>query len=95
MKSQKTIRHDRYKRELAKLIQTNPDSRKLNFRYKVMRWLLVKEWNNLMTKGGVNDDFLKDVVYIDRLIRKQTEGYDEELKTISSQEFQLEVLPKM
>lgn len=97
MKQQKTLRREKYKSSLTKLLAERPEANKVDERYRVMRYVLNSEWTNLVNSVDkeVMYKFLQDVVYVDRLIRKQTEGQDNEQKTILSQEFQLEELPKM
>lgn len=86
MKSSKTIRQENYKKHLYKLVAENEEARTLKARQKVMRFLLNKEWSNLMQNMGVNT-FIEDVIYLDRQIRKATEGYDTENKAIAEQEW--------
>lgn len=98
MKSNKTKRRDTYKASLKSLIDKNPDAKEVAKRYKVMAFVLSKEWGNLIMSivdKNILYDFLHDVTYVDRLIRKQTEGFEEEEKQILSETFQLEELPKM
>lgn len=94
MKSAKTIRQDTYKKSLTSLLDSNPEAHLVKNRYKVMMYLLNKEWSNLLsqTDKEVMKEFLKDVIYCDRKIRLETEGDDEEEKEILSQEFQVEEL---
>ncbi len=92
MKSPKTIRQENYKKALAKQVETNSNAREVAKRYKLMIYLLDKEWSNTLIKMGQVDlieKFLQDVVYVDRAIRKATEGSDTLQKKILSQEFQL------
>lgn len=94
MKSLKTFRRDTYKRELTKLLDEHPEARMVAKKYKVLAFILNKEHSAMMgkIKGGDSFiNFLQDVIYIDRLIRKETEGVDDEKKKILSQEKQVEL----
>jgi len=92
----KTLRRETYKRELANLLEKNPEAHKVSERYRVMVYVLSKEWANLI--GSVEKEtmkaFLQDVIYTDRKIRLETEGEDEETKEILSQEFIINELNK-
>ncbi len=93
-KSAKTIRRENYKQALAKQVETNPNAREVAKRYKLMIYLLDKEWGNTLIKMGQADlieKFLQDVVYVDRAIRKATEGSDILQKKILSQEKQIDL----
>lgn len=93
---QKTIRQNKYKQDLEKLYTKYPEAKEVKQRYKVMRTILGREWLSLSNiEQKVLEDILKDAVYVDRLIRRMTEDTEQEEKEILSQEFQLEVLPKM
>lgn len=93
MKSPKTQRQDMYKRTLKELLDKYPDAHKVSERYRVMRYLLVKEWLNLINQISPDSmtQFLKDVVYIDRQIRHATEGEETETKEILAQEKEMEL----
>jgi mannose/cellobiose epimerase-like protein (N-acyl-D-glucosamine 2-epimerase family) len=97
MKSAKTTRQDTYKKSLTSLLDSNPEAHLVKNRYKVMMYLLNKEWSNLLsqTDKEVMKEFLKDVIYCDRTIRKHTENTEIETKNILSQKFQIEVLPSL
>ncbi len=93
---QKTLRQNKYKSDLEKLYVKYPEAKQVKDRYKVMRTILGREWLSLSKiEQNVLEDILKDAIYVDRLIRRMTEGVDEENKTILSQDFQLETLPNM
>ena len=87
-------RKETYKTELARTLELNPAFGELKYRYKLMLWLLMKEWSNTLGKieKEVMMKILKDAIYIDRKIRKETEGEEEELKEILSQDFQIREL---
>lgn len=97
MKTPKTLRRETYKKTLKDLLEGHPEASKVKEKYRVLMYLLSREWKNLILsrENETMKDFLKDVIYADRLIRKQTEDIDEEEKEILSQEFQLNELPKM
>lgn len=82
MKSSKSLRRDNYKKSLTDLLATNEEAHQVKARYKVMMYLLNKEWSNLLSQHDkeVMKEFLKDVIYVDRRIRLDTEGEDEEEK---------------
>ncbi len=88
MKSPKTIRQEKYTSELISLLEREKSAHLLEKRWAVIEYLLYKEYPETMKKmGGVLRDFLKDTVYIDRKLRKCTEGDDQEAKDIAEQEF--------
>lgn len=89
MKSPKTLRNETYKKVLTDLVETNASARTVTKRYKVMRYVLSKEWSNFMNDLDPIklEEFLKDAVYIDRQIRKVTEGDDQENKDILEEKF--------
>ena len=85
-----------YKNNLIKLYAKYPEAKSVKQRYVVMRTILQREYPSLNSyKDESLEEILRDVVYIDRQIRKMTEGIETEEKTILSQSFQLEVLPKL
>lgn len=93
---QKTLRQNKYKQDLEKLYAKYPEAKEVKNRYKSMRVLLQREYLSLQgIDNKVLEDILKDTVYIDRLIRRATEGLEDEEKTILSQDFQLNTLPEM
>ena len=89
--------YTKHKREmtntLENLLSTTPNARKVSYRYKTLRFVLKKHFTGLQ---GMDDDYLekvlKSVIFLDRKVRKLTEGVDEEEKEILSQEFQLNEL---
>lgn len=94
MKSPRTIRRDTYAKELATLLSENQEAHLVENRYKVMLYLLNKEWSNLLSQHDKEKmkEFLRDAIYIDRKIRLETEGEQIEEKEILSQEFQINEL---
>lgn len=98
MKQPKTLRHDNYKSSLTKLLVEKPEARLVKNKYKVLKTLLANEWSNSMKSGFTSENmesFLQDVTYCDRMLRKHTEGDDDETKEVLSQDFQLNTLPEM
>ena len=100
MKSPKTLQQEQYKKVLIELLKDNPEARLVKNRYRAISHVLSsrKLWKDTLYTKLQNfaiHDLIREIVYLDRLLRKQTENYDKEEKVILSQEFQLEVLPKM
>ena len=93
MKSPRTIRRQTYKTELSELLSRTKESHKVSKRYKVLRWVLESEWHNLLSHFSPDtmEVFLQDVLYVDRLLRKETEDDDVEEKKILAQEKQIEI----
>ena len=90
----KKTRRDSIKRSLANAIRTIPEATDVKNRYRLMSYILNDFYP--IISGSVSRDtfkeFLREVVYLDRMIRKETQGKDEEEKTILSQDFQLKEL---
>lgn len=63
-------------------------------RYRTLRIAISAKYPNLVngTDKEVMLNFLKDAIYLDRQLRKLTEGQEEETKEILSQNFQIEEL---
>jgi len=93
MKSSRTIRRENYADSLTKLLESNEQAHKVEERYRVMMYLLNKEWSNLISTVDKETmkEFLRDAIYCDRKIRLETEGEQEELKEVLSQEKQIEL----
>lgn len=87
-KSPKTLRRDNFKQGLADLLKKYPEAAEVKNRYKTMRITLKKEWEQFIACHDQEtvEKFLQDAVYIDRLIRKETEGVDQEVKDILEEE---------
>lgn len=87
MKSSKTIRQNKYTKDLEALYTKHPEAKQVKERYKVMRIVLQREWLSLSKlEPQIIEEILKDAVHIDRRIRKMTEGVDQETKDILEQE---------
>ena len=80
--TESTRRRNTYKSELSAILARSEEAHKLENRYKVMAQLLAKEYPSLMTSTTkeLMYEFLRDVVYIDRKIRLETEGESEDEK---------------
>ena len=72
------------------LYQAIPESKLVKNRYRTLKALLKEKYPDICVDDGVIE-FMRDVIYNDREIRKDTEGMEQELKTILSQERQLEL----
>jgi len=89
--------YTKHKREmvatLENLLSTTPNARKVEYRYKTLRFVLKKAFPGLQQ---IDDEYLekvlKDVCYMDRKLRQLTEGEQEKEKEILSQEYVLEEL---
>ncbi len=93
MKSAKTLRRDSYKNSLKELFENRPDAKLVKNKYRAMRFILKSEWSNLLSQiePASMENFLQDVTYVDRLIRKETEGVDQDIKDILEEEKQEEL----
>lgn len=63
-------------------------------RHRTIRHALISKYPNLINSVSkdVMTNFIKDVTYADRMLRKLTEGEEVEEKTILSQDFQINEL---
>ena len=79
---EKTRRNRFYKDLIEKTVADNPKSHKVSERYTFMRFILGKQYPHFMEATSRESmlEFLKDVTYVDRQIRKATEGMDGETK---------------
>lgn len=92
MKQAKTIRQEKYAKNLEDLYTKFPQAKEVKERYKVMRIILQREWLSLgQLESHIIEEILKDAVHIDRRIRKMTEGVDQETKDVL-EEKELEAL---
>lgn len=87
MKKAKTLRQETYKKTLAELLASSKEAHTIAKKYKVLAYALSKEWPSKVSPDSSFYSFLEDVVYIDRKIRKLTEGDDQENKDIAEQEW--------
>jgi hypothetical protein len=85
--AQKKLSHD------LDMILTNEEARLVKNRYRTIRKTLQYSWTALIDSVGKETmlNFLKDVVYLDRKLRLQTEGEEDELKEQLAQEKQIEL----
>lgn len=69
-----------------------PETKKVEKRYEALKGLLQKKYDPIMESVSHETllQFLRDTVYLDRKLRLETEGYQQEKKKILSQEYQLE-----
>ena len=83
-----TIHRKRLKTALQTTLEL-PEARLVENRYRTLRYALLEAYPNLIngTDKEVMLRFLKDAVYLDRLIRKETEGEQPLKKKILSQEY--------
>ena len=80
--TEETRRKKSIKSALERILNEYPDAHKVSNRYWLMRAVLSEEYANLIkaVSRELMSQFLKDTVYIDRQIRYQTEGKDEDMK---------------
>ena len=86
--TEETRRKKSIKSALERILNEYPEAQKVSERYRLMRAVLSEEYGNLIkdTSKELMLQFLKDTVYIDRQIRYQTEGKDEDTKLELSQQ---------
>lgn len=87
-------RRDAFKKSLATLMDNKPEARLVENRYRAIKYVLRPYFPTLfetLSEDAITQ-LLQDVVYLDRQVRKVTEGVDEEKKEILSQEYQLKEL---
>lgn len=77
-----------YKRRLSKLFTEVPDSKYVRNRYRTLRMILLEKhgWMNDIPKETMLE-FLRELIYLDRLLRLQTEGIEKSTKKILSDQF--------
>lgn len=80
--SEETRRKKSMKHLLERTLNDYPEAHKVSERYRLMRHVLSEEYANLIkdTPRELMLQFLKDVVYLDRQVRKETEGEETEEK---------------
>ncbi len=77
-----------YKLRMEKLFEASPDSKFVRNRHRVLRYTLLEKYpwiENIPKEEMIT--FLKETVYIDRLIRLKTEGVEPVTKKILSDQF--------
>ena len=89
-----TVRQREYTRTLTKILDKYPKSHKVSEIYKVMEIVITQEYPSLAKNYSTDTlkEIIRDIVHIDRKLRKMTEGEDVENKKRLSQEYQMEVL---
>lgn len=82
-----------YKAELKEILDRSPEAKKVENRYLVIAQVLAKEYPNFMnaTSKEVILKYLQDTVYLDRKLRLETEGDDEDVKLEKAQEVAEEI----
>lgn len=82
-----------YKRRMSKLFEAHTESKYVRERYRTIRYTLLEKypWIETIPKEEFLT-FLRETVYIDRLLRLSTEGIEPTTKKILSQQFQAEEL---
>jgi hypothetical protein len=88
-----TIHRNRLKNALTNILKV-PEARTVEYRYRTIRGALYEEYPKLIetTDREIMLNFIKDAVYLDRLLRLSTEGEQPLKKKILSQEFQVSQL---
>lgn len=81
------MNHSLHKSRITSLLKENKEAYLTKNRYRVIRHALLQDYPFLkeLSKETVCQ-MLKDVCYLDREVRFQTEGHDEIIKTQLSQE---------
>lgn len=88
-----TEKTNRLKKSLRNLINNRKDARLVVNRYRTVRAVLCEEYPGtvvIIPKEKMLD-IIKSTLYVDRLLRQETEGEEEELKRILSEEKQIEL----
>lgn len=77
-----------YKRRMARLFEEMPDSKFVRNRYRTTRFTLLEKhpWIETIPKDKMLE-FLREAVYVERLLRLKTEGIEPTTKKILSQQF--------
>lgn len=94
MKSPQTTRRINQTKAIEKLLANIPESRLTKNRYRVIKFILQNYFPKLyeLYPEETLIQLFKDVIYIDRKHRKLTEGNEDELKKVLSQEYQIKEL---
>ena len=87
-------RREAFKKSLASLMDNKPEAKLVENRYRAIKYVLRPYFPTLFTTLSEDaiTQLLQDVVYLDRQVRKETEGIEDEKKKILSQEYQLQEL---
>lgn len=92
MASDLTRRRRALRESLTKVLNTIPEASLLSKRYNALRFALLPFYPHLLENREVSLGFLKEIVFLDRIIRLETVGMDKENKTIAEQKFEIEEL---
>lgn len=92
MASDLTRRRRALRESLTKVLKTVPEASLLSKRYNALRAALFPFYPHLLENREVSLDFLKEIVFLDRIIRLETAGLDKENKIIAKQKFEIEEL---
>lgn len=84
-------RRKHLREELTKTLSL-PDADKVVNRYRTIRYTLLKDYPNLLANKEISLELIKDIVYLDRRLRIETQGVDTEVKEVLEQEYQLNEL---
>ena len=89
----KTLHNKNLKESLKNVLAKYEEANMVEHRYRTLRAALTVAYPKLIetTDKEVMLNFLQDVVYLDRQLRKETEGKQKLLKNILSQEKQIEL----
>ncbi len=81
------------KKRLKLTIAEFPNGKYVKYRYNVLRFTLAEFYPNMVNSMTKQDclEMLRAVIYLDRQLRLETEGIDQEKKEILSQEKQIEL----
>jgi len=90
----RTRHNKRLTEDLLVVLKCHQEASLVAFRYRTLLSALRNAYPSLTTSTSkeVLLEFLQDVIYLDRKLRKLTEGKDKENKKILSQEFQIREL---
>lgn len=84
-------RRKHLREELSKTLSL-PDADKVVNRYRTIRYTLLKDYPTLLANKEVSLELIKDIVYLDRRLRIETQDIEEEEKKVLSQKYQLNEL---
>jgi hypothetical protein len=88
MKRIRKEKSEYYYRRLHKLFETEPSSKTVEKRYRTLRYVLLEKHPFIEAIGkDTFCEFLKEAVFIDRIIRRETENLQIPLKRQLSDEF--------
>jgi len=81
------------KKKLKLTLETFPNGKYVKYKYNVLRYTLLDFYPTMVNSMTKDDclEMLRAVIYLDRQLRLETEGVDEEEKEILAQEKQIEL----